>query len=1453
MLRAPLDLRQVAAITGDHNPIHRSSAVARFVGLDDAIVHGAWTSAGAQRAVVDAACGGRAERLVDIAVSFVGVVQPGDEVSYSVVRRGVVDGDIAYAVTASVPGPDGPVPVLTADATVRAPRTAYLFPGQGIQRQGMGMDGYERSAAARDVWDRADRHTRSHLGFSILSIVRDNPTVVSVAAPDGDAEVHRHPLGVLHLTQFTQVAMAALAMAQVAELREDGVFDERATVAGHSVGEYNALASLGGVLPLEVIVELVFRRGQSMHHLVPRDADGRSDYRLGVIRPHQVDMDHAEVDELVSRLAAQLGETLEIVNYNLRGKQYAVAGTLRSLAALEDELDGRRGPSSKDPFLYVPGIDVPFHSAVLRDGVAEFRSHLDAGLPERIDPALLVGRYVPNLVPRPFTLARPFVEEVADYVGSERLAAVLDDWDRWSADPARLTRELLVELLAWQFASPVRWIETQDLLVGPLAEGGLGVERIIEVGLGSQPTVANLAKGTLAMRSQGAPPVEVLNVEADRPLVVALDEDPEPVEPETTEPETAEPETGTGAAAETVEAAPAAAGAPAAPTGASVDDRPVAAGDALRLLLALLVKVRPDQLSGTETIDDLVDGVSSRRNQLLMDLGTEFAVSGMDGARELPLDVLAAEIAGRVGRYRFPGPVLRDARDSALTSVLGPLRIKARDVESRVTGHWGLGEGWAERVLTTLAFDGRTGDSTRGGSIGRLAPVPTDADGAIDAAVALAAADLGVTLSDPSAAGGGGTVDAAAVMDLEARLAGPDGLLASMARDVLARVAPDGSTVDPVDDGADRRLALLDAEHGERRAAAVRPSFDARRHVAFASWWATARHDVVSLHHAGAGRAASTDTSTDRAATALDLEARRLARHVVDPGVRASATWFRAKAAERGDRAAEARFAHILEGSPWTPPLPSSRPSLDADGRPVELDDDPSRVERLVALIDSANRQPWIDDYTSQLRSGPTDAPVRREIALVTGASPGSIAFEVVRRLLADGSIVVCTTTDDRPERMDRYRELYRDAAAPGAELHVVRANLASFSDVDDLVDWMVHPVTESAGGVTRTLKDPMLPTLVLPFAAGPVAGDLVDVDGSTEVALRVLLLGVERLLGAVTSAQARLGDAGRRTTVVLPMSPNHGGFGGDGAYGEAKAALDVVVEKWSSEHRRWGGRLDLVAATIGWVRGTGLMDANDAMAALVERDLGVRTFSAAEMGWLVHTLCSPAVRAAAGEGPIRADLSGGLADVEHLHDALAPLAEELERVAERSADAGAPDAAPTDAGSSGDGSIGALLDPPAAADGPAGRAVVARTDDRPRGHGRRRRRRRARPVGRQRDALRPRGRRRARRRVGRRAGLDLRTDPLGRRDRRRRLGRRRGRRGRRRGRDRRALPRGGARTLRHPDLRRGRPARSRRRVAGRRGLLRPRRGGRRRRRGGRTGLRGGRPGAHRRASQPRR
>ena len=66
------------------------------------------------------------------------------------------------------------------------------------------------------------------------------------------------------------------------------------------------------------------------------------------------------------------GEFLEVVNLNLLGSQYAIAGTVAGLDALESEIERRRAEfGGKRAFILVPGIDVPFHSAVLRTGVPE--------------------------------------------------------------------------------------------------------------------------------------------------------------------------------------------------------------------------------------------------------------------------------------------------------------------------------------------------------------------------------------------------------------------------------------------------------------------------------------------------------------------------------------------------------------------------------------------------------------------------------------------------------------------------------------------------------------------------------------------------------------------------------------------------------------------------------------------------------------------------------------------------------------------------------------------------------------------------------------------------------------------------------------------------------------------------------------------------------------------------
>ena len=96
----------------------------------------------------------------------------------------------------------------------------------------------------------------------------------------------------------------------------------------------------------------------------------------------------------------------------------------------------RRGAEygGKPAFMLVPGIDVPFHSTLLRKGVPEFRDKLDALLPKHIDyRGRLVGRYIPNLVAVPFEMTKEFAAKILEVVPSERIKAALDEPKVWES------------------------------------------------------------------------------------------------------------------------------------------------------------------------------------------------------------------------------------------------------------------------------------------------------------------------------------------------------------------------------------------------------------------------------------------------------------------------------------------------------------------------------------------------------------------------------------------------------------------------------------------------------------------------------------------------------------------------------------------------------------------------------------------------------------------------------------------------------------------------------------------------------------------------------------------------------------------------------------------------------------------------------------------------------------
>jgi len=127
-------------------------------------------------------------------------------------------------------------------------KTVWLFPGQGTQAVGMGKAVHDASAAARDVFRRAD----DALGFALSKLCFDGPE------PE------------LVLTANTQPAILTVSTAVLAALKEAyPELPQPAYVAGHSLGEYSALVAAGG-MTFEDAVRLVRLRGQAMQDAVPR-------------------------------------------------------------------------------------------------------------------------------------------------------------------------------------------------------------------------------------------------------------------------------------------------------------------------------------------------------------------------------------------------------------------------------------------------------------------------------------------------------------------------------------------------------------------------------------------------------------------------------------------------------------------------------------------------------------------------------------------------------------------------------------------------------------------------------------------------------------------------------------------------------------------------------------------------------------------------------------------------------------------------------------------------------------------------------------------------------------------------------------------------------------------------------------------------------------------------------
>ncbi len=267
--------------------------------------------------------------------------------------------------------------------------TAFVFPGQGSQKVGMGSAWVDEFDEAKGVFEAADEA----LGFSLSELCRQGP----------EEE--------LRLTANTQPAILTASIAVYRVLESKGITPN--VVGGHSLGEYSALVA-AGALRFDDAVRLVRRRGEFMQRAVPV-GEGAMAAVIG--------LDGGVVAEIAADAAGD--GVCSVANLN-SAEQTVIAG---SHAAVERavRIAGERGARRA---ILLP-VSAPFHCSLMAPARKEMTPLLEEV--EFLDPRIPV---VCNVDARPVTKAA---------AARDALMRQIDGTVRWSESVLWMAEELGVE------------------------------------------------------------------------------------------------------------------------------------------------------------------------------------------------------------------------------------------------------------------------------------------------------------------------------------------------------------------------------------------------------------------------------------------------------------------------------------------------------------------------------------------------------------------------------------------------------------------------------------------------------------------------------------------------------------------------------------------------------------------------------------------------------------------------------------------------------------------------------------------------------------------------------------------------------------------------------------------------------------------------------------------------
>jgi [acyl-carrier-protein] S-malonyltransferase len=254
---------------------------------------------------------------------------------------------------------------------------AFIFPGQGSQAVGMGAELAKAYPQARAVFDEVDAALKQNLS----SLMWDGP----------ESE--------LTLTENAQPALMAVSLAAMRVLAEKGLKlpDRIAYVAGHSLGEYSALAA-AGALNLADTARLLKTRGRAMQEAVPV-GQGAMAALLGA--------DLAQAQDLAK--AAADGEVCEAANDNAPG-QVVISGNKSAIeraVAIAPKFGARRA-------VLLP-VSAPFHCALMQPAADAMREAL-AGVKIEEPEVPLIANVLASPIADPEAIRARLVEQVTGVV-----------------------------------------------------------------------------------------------------------------------------------------------------------------------------------------------------------------------------------------------------------------------------------------------------------------------------------------------------------------------------------------------------------------------------------------------------------------------------------------------------------------------------------------------------------------------------------------------------------------------------------------------------------------------------------------------------------------------------------------------------------------------------------------------------------------------------------------------------------------------------------------------------------------------------------------------------------------------------------------------------------------------------------------------------------------------------